>query len=91
MTEEKIRQHIVFSGYVQGVGFRFRSRYIADSLGLTGWVRNNWDGCVEMEIQGTRTDISEMLIRLQRQNYVQIDNMDIKTIPLQTEGGFHIL
>ena len=39
-----VRKHIFFSGDVQGVGFRYRSFYIAQSLGLTGWVENLWDG-----------------------------------------------
>ena len=51
---EKIRKHFYFSGRVQGVGFRYRSYYIAQSMGLTGWVRNLWDDRVEMELQGTR-------------------------------------
>ena len=45
-----VRKHIFFSGDVQGVGFRYRSFYIAQSLGLTGWVENLWDGRVEMEV-----------------------------------------
>ena len=61
---EKIRKHFYFSGRVQGVGFRYRSYYIAQSIGLTGWVRNLWDGRVEMEVQGTREEIREMVERL---------------------------
>ena len=53
MSESIVRKHIYFSGDVQGVGFRFRSYYIAQSLGLTGWVENMWDGRVEMEVQGS--------------------------------------
>ena len=44
MRENLIRKHYWFSGRVQGVGFRYRACYIASSLGVTGWVRNNWDG-----------------------------------------------
>ena len=47
MSESIVRKHIYFSGDVQGVGFRFRSYYIAQSLGLTGWVENMWDGRVD--------------------------------------------
>ena len=90
MTGHKIWQHIIFSGCVQGVGFRYRSYYIAQSLALTGWVKNNWDGCVEMEIQGSREAIEQMLIRLGQQNYIEIERMDIREIPLETEGSFHI-
>lgn len=56
-----VRKHIFFSGNVQGVGFRYRSFYIAQSLGLTGWVENLWDGRVEMEVQGSEASNSEML------------------------------
>ena len=42
-----IRRHYWFSGRVQGVGFRYKAYYIARSLGVTGWVRNNWDDRVE--------------------------------------------
>ena len=63
---EKIRKHFYFSGRVQGVGFRYRSYYIAQSMGLTGWVRNLWDDRVEMEVQGTREEIREMVAFLSR-------------------------
>ena len=46
---EKIRRHIIFYGYVQGVGFRYRASYIANRFGVTGWVKNCIDGSVEME------------------------------------------
>ena len=58
-----IRRHIIFTGWVQGVGFRYRARHAADLYGCTGWVRNEWEGSVTMEIQGeeeepTGTDLS---------------------------------
>ncbi len=64
MSESIVRKHIYFSGDVQGVGFRFRSYYIAQSLGLTGWVENMWDGRVEMEVQGSESAIQELLARI---------------------------
>lgn len=47
-----------FVGEVQGVGFRWTSRKLANNLGLTGWVRNEWDGSVSMELQGTNDQIA---------------------------------
>ena len=47
-----------FVGEVQGVGFRWVSRRIANDIGLTGWVRNEWDGSVSMELQGTDDQIA---------------------------------
>ena len=61
MRENLIRKHYWFSGRVQGVGFRYRACYIASSLGVTGWVRNNWDDRVEMEAQGSRELLAQMV------------------------------
>lgn len=47
-----------FVGEVQGVGFRWTSQRLANQLGLTGWVRNEWDGSVSMELQGTNDKIA---------------------------------
>ena len=47
----QLRLHLRFIGTVQGVGFRWTNQGIANQLNLTGWVRNNSDGSVEMEIQ----------------------------------------
>ena len=54
---EKVRKHIIFYGRVQGVGFRYYSVYKSRQLGLTGWVRNLYDGTVEMEVQGEQQKI----------------------------------
>ena len=53
-NETKIRAHVVVEGRVQGVFFRESTRRIAHSLGLTGWVRNRSDGCVEALFEGER-------------------------------------
>jgi Acylphosphatase len=45
------RRRIVFSGRVQGVGFRATARAVASRFEVTGWVRNADDGTVEMEVQ----------------------------------------
>lgn len=85
-----VRKHIYFSGRVQGVGFRYRSYYIAQSLGLTGWVTNLWDGRVEMEVQGQTLDIQELLKRIQEQNWIEVSDIEIIDIPCKQENSFHI-
>ena len=77
-----IRKRITFSGWVQGVGFRYRARHDADLYGCTGWVKNEWDGSVTMEIQGEEKDIDSVILAIERGTYVQIENMDSRTIPL---------
>ena len=85
-----VRKHIFFSGDVQGVGFRYRSFYIAQSLGLAGWVENLWDGRVEMEVQGSEGSIREMLARIQQQRWINVADMEITEIPCEEERGFKI-
>lgn len=46
-----------FCGEVQGVGFRWTSQIVADRVGCTGWVKNEFDGSVSMELQGTDEQI----------------------------------
>ncbi len=75
------RKHFYFTGIVQGVGFRYRATYLAQSLGLTGWVSNLWDGRVEMELQGTREAVDQMVARLYEQRFIEIENIEIKEIP----------
>lgn len=84
-----IRKRIVFSGWVQGVGFRYRARHAAELLGATGWVRNEYDGSVTMEIQGTEEQIDGVIEAIGRGRYVKIENMDVRTIPvIDHEQGF---
>ncbi len=72
------RKYILFSGQVQGVGFRYHSTVLARQLGLTGWVRNLDDGDVEMEIQGKPETIELFLASLGKTSrYIQIDAMKI--------------
>jgi len=54
--------HVHISGRVQGVGFRFATKIKADSLGLTGWVRNLYDKRVEAVFEGEDPALSEMLL-----------------------------
>ncbi len=86
----KIRRHIFFEGRVQGVGFRYSAYYIAQSLGLTGWVHNCYDGRVEMEVQGEAESIDKMIQQLNAQRYIWIENMEMKKIELQDENGFRV-
>ena len=76
---------------MQGVGFRYKAKYLAQSLGLTGWVKNEWDGSVTMEIQGRSMMIDKMLENLNRDRYIVIDWIDAREIPLEEERGFHVV
>ena len=84
-----IRRHIVFYGWVQGVGFRYRARHAADLYSCTGWCRNEWDGSVTMEIQGEEENIDRVILAIEAGRYVRIENMESRMIPLvEGDRGF---
>lgn len=84
-----VRKHLLFYGRVQGVGFRYYSVYKARELGLTGWVENLPSGSVEMEVQGEKEKIDELIAFLDRRRYVSIQGIEEKELPLKEERDFH--
>ena len=78
----EIRKHMIFSGEVQGVGFRYTAYMAARELGLTGWVANLSDGRVEMEVQGTQKEILHLVDK--------IISIEEEQIPLKEEEIFRI-
>jgi len=65
MTEEtKSRLHATVNGHVQGVSFRYFVEEQADRLDLKGWVRNLWNGGVEVTAEGSRQNLELLLLAL---------------------------
>jgi len=56
--------HLLISGLVQGVGYRYFCLRAATRLGLTGWARNNPNGTVEVQAYGNRSAIEELIKEL---------------------------
>lgn len=80
-----IRKKIRFHGWVQGVGFRYRAREAASLYGCTGWVKNEYDGTVTMEIQGSENQIDQVILAIERGHFIRIENMECRTIPVDDE------
>ncbi|WP_308652756.1 acylphosphatase [uncultured Anaerococcus sp.] len=74
------RYHIIFKGRVQGVGFRFQVKMLADRLGLTGTVRNMYDGSVEVYIQGNENQLMSFFKGLENINFAIIDSKNINEV-----------
>jgi acylphosphatase len=55
------RVHIIVEGLVQGVGFRWFVQRRAESLGVCGWVRNVYNGTVEIEAEADRSMLEQLL------------------------------
>ena len=88
---DHIREHIIFRGRVQGVGFRYQAMYASRTYGLTGWVKNLPDGSVEMEVQGTPATIGRVLTHLRSGHWIRIDDMDVEECPAVVgERGFSV-
>ncbi len=60
-TAESARMHALVSGRVQGVGFRMFVLENARAMQLSGWVRNTWQGEVEVTAEGPRTTLMALL------------------------------
>lgn len=64
--QQKTRLHALVQGRVQGVGFRYFVLEQAQKLALSGWVRNLWDGRVEVLAEGEQANLEKFLIILRR-------------------------
>ncbi len=66
-------KHVIFSGRVQGVGFRYTCHRIAMRYELTGFTKNLPDGSVELLIQGHRQDVADCLADIKNSfgNYIR--------------------
>ena len=92
LTKRKtVRKYIRFYGQVQAVGFRWRAMQAAQLYGATGWVRNEYDDSVSMEIQGTERQIDDVIAALDRGSYIVIERMEVKKLePVADENGFRV-
>ena len=80
------RARIVYSGTVQGVGFRYTVQRHAVSHGLKGWVRNCPDGTVEIQVEGPKETIEELCRGVEGyfQEYIQDKDVQFSL----AEAGF---
>ena len=86
------RVHLVVHGLVQGVGFRWFVARRADGLGLSGYVRNLYDGSVEAEAEGDRSLIEQFIkeVRIGPRS-AQVRDLSLDWIePLRRQSGFVI-
>lgn len=77
----QIAKHIIFTGQVQGVGFRFTAFNTANRHQLTGFVRNLPDGTVEMLAQGPAQAIDDCIRDIEEEFSGYIRETKIKEIP----------
>lgn len=80
------RKHIHVTGRVQGVGFRYHAMNLALENHLTGWVRNLYNGAVEMEVQGEPDAVERFVQNLGAgTNWIRIEHKSVSD-QLEVEG-----
>jgi acylphosphatase len=80
------RRHVFYRGQVQGVGFRFTARQIAQQFAISGYVHNLPDGRVELIAEGEPEEIERLLSEIQSamRGYIT----DVQTRQLAATGEF---
>jgi len=86
------RVRFVVRGRVQGVGYRFFVWEAAERLGVSGWVRNCWDGSVEGEAEGRAEAVEKFLQEVRYGHpYARVDQMTTQETAARQETAFRIL
>lgn len=82
----------VVRGRVQGVGYRWWTKRLADALGADGAVWNRNDGSVGIQVQGTPDVLDRFLRELRRgPGGARVDTVETRTVPpLPDRRGFSI-
>ena len=92
MGGHRERRRILFSGRVQGVGFRFRTREIAQRYPeVSGFVRNLPDGRVELVVEGPAASLSAMVDDVSAAMSGYIEHVDVcRYTGTEAFSGFEI-
>jgi len=79
-----MKKKFIFQGKVQGVGFRYEAKMLAEKHNLVGWVENNNDGSVTLVLEGLKNDIQSLIDGLK--DYFQ-DNIENMKENIEKGGG----
>jgi acylphosphatase len=82
-------RHIVITGQVQGIGYRWSMVARADELGVTGWVRNRRDGSVEASLCGDGEDVARLIAWAHRGPLgASVEHVHVELAEAQQFSGF---
>ena len=89
----RLEYHIIVSGRVQGVGFRWFAKQTAESYGLSGWVKNNSNGNVEIIVQGNEKFLALFADKMNEgPGYSLVSSVNIEKYPeTKKYEGFTVL
>ncbi|WP_297056227.1 acylphosphatase [uncultured Dubosiella sp.] len=90
-TGEVVRRHYHFTGSVQGVGFRVEMWRRAMNMHLSGWVRNNFDGSVDAELEGPLPRIEMLIQQMKEIPRIRIETMEVSEMKAEGTQEFEML
>lgn len=86
-----VRRRFRFFRRAQGVGFRYEAKVMADELGLLGWAKNEDDGTVTIEAEGTGACIDEFIHVMRSVPRFRITDIQSEDLPVSaSETSFNI-
>ena len=83
-------KHVIYSGNVQGVGFRMTAHHLAEKHGVAGFVRNLPDGTVELLVEGDVSQVDGLLADLRSGMGSYITGTVVTEKPATQRSGFRI-
>lgn len=91
-NEQMVHYVIKVSGRVQGVFYRASTKETADKLGIKGWVRNEPDGSVLIEAEGTRQQVEKLIAWChQGPQLAYVEQVEQEEKPLEGFQEFSVL
>jgi acylphosphatase len=84
-------KRVIYSGQVQGVGFRATARYLADGFAVSGTVRNRADGSVELVVQGEPDQVDRLLTAIALRMRPYVARRQVEDTACTALEGFHII
>lgn len=89
--EDVIRRIVRVRGRVQGVGFRMAAAAAATRIGVSGTVRNLWDGTVEADVEGAAEAVETMLEYLRAgPSAAKVEGIDVRREAPRGAEGFRV-
>ena len=71
-----MKKKFIFQGKIQGVGFRYAAKMLAEKYNLAGWVENNNDGSVTLVVEGLEESMESLINNLKDYFEDNIENIE---------------
>lgn len=81
---------MIYTGRVQGVGFRYTAKSMAMGFAVSGYVRNQPDGTVELVVMGDSDEVAAFRKKLEERMEDNIRNISVQSCAAPDAAGFEI-